>query len=225
MSRVVVITGAAGGIGTALVRRFKMMGDYVIELTHDMIDVTDEEAMRSTALALRMQYGTPDIVIACAGTNAPVATGDYAALRKVTETNYFGMIHTLWPYVDPMKRQKSGQLVAISSVVGDHGLPGIGAYSASKAAVNIHCEALRRELHGSGVSVTVIAPGYVDTPSTRPHTVARPWMLSADEFARRAVNKIEARSPHATIPWQMAVASTGLRLLPTRIADRLLSGR
>lgn len=225
MSRFVIITGAAGGIGSALVRHYKQAGDYVIGLTHDEVNVADGDHMWSNAMAIELQFGTPDIVIACAGTNVPVAPGDYPAMREVHETNYYGVVHTLSPYVSTMKQRGSGHLVAISSVVGQHGLPGLATYSASKAAVNAHCEAMRRELHGSGVCVTVIAPGYVDTPSTRPHTIKRPWMLSADEFAERAARAIDRKAAHAIIPWQMGLASTGLRLLPTRIVDRLLSGR
>ena len=65
-------------------------------------------------------------------------------------TNLLGMVSTFQPFVEPMRQRRSGRLVGIASVAGIRGLPGVGAYSASKAAVINYLESLRVEMHGSG---------------------------------------------------------------------------
>jgi len=124
-----------------------------------------------------------------------------------------------------MRRRGSGRLVGIASVAGIRGLPGHGAYCASKAAVISYLETLRVECRGSGVQVVTIVPGYVDTPLTRGNRYAMPFMLSAETFAERAGRAIEAGTSYRVIPWQMGVVAKLLRLLPNPVYDRALAGR
>jgi len=105
-------------------------------------------------------------------------------------------------------------------VAGFRGLPGAGAYSASKAAAIRWLEALRVELSASGVAVVTICPGYVDTPMTRVNRYRMPFLLQADEAARRIDRAIRARRRLAVIPWQMALVSGVLRVLPGWLYDR-----
>jgi short-subunit dehydrogenase len=120
-----------------------------------------------------------------------------------------------------MEGRGSGRLVGIASVAGIRGLPGAGAYSASKSAAITYLESLRVELRGSGVKVVTIAPGYIRTPMTDANDYAMPFMLEADEAARRFAKAIEAGVSYTVIPWQMGIVAKLMRLLPNSLFDRL----
>jgi short-subunit dehydrogenase len=124
-----------------------------------------------------------------------------------------------------MVQRGAGRLVGIASVAGIRGLPGHGAYCASKAGVISYCESLRGELRASGVKVVTLSPGYIDTPLTRQNRYAMPFLMSADAFAERAYRAIEVGVSYRVIPWQMGVVAKLLRLLPDAWFDRLLAGR
>jgi short-subunit dehydrogenase len=111
------------------------------------------------------------------------------------------------------------RLVGIASVAGVRGLPGAGAYSASKAAVVRYCESLRVELRGTGIKVVTIAPGYIDTPMTAVNHYPMPFLLPADRFAAAAASAIAAGSSYRVIPWQMGIVAKLLRLLPNWLYD------
>lgn len=116
-------------------------------------------------------------------------------------------------------------MVGIASVAAIRGLPGHGAYCASKAAVVAYCESLRGELRSSGVRVVTLLPGYIDTPLTRENRYKMPFLMSATAFADRAFVTIEAGVSYRVIPWQMGVVAKLLRLLPNALFDKLLAGR
>jgi short-subunit dehydrogenase len=104
---------------------------------------------------------------------------------------------------------------------GIRGLPGAGAYGASKAATISYLESLRVELRGSGVRVLTICPGYVDTPMTAVNRYPMPFLLNADDAARRIARAIERAAGYTVIPWQMAIVAKLLRMLPNAVFDRL----
>ena len=120
-----------------------------------------------------------------------------------------------------MRAAGRGTLVGIASVAGFRGLPGAGAYSASKAAAITWLESLRIELSGSGVSVVTVCPGYIATPMTQANRYRMPFLLDADEAARRIARAIAAKRRVAVIPWQMALASLALRAMPGWLFERL----
>ena len=172
------------------------------------------------------RHGTPDLVIANAGISTGTdggRDGDMAVLARVLATNVTGLAATLQPFVAPMRVARHGKLVGIASIAGFRGLPGSGAYSASKAAAISWLEALRVELHGSGVRVVTICPGYVDTPMTRVNKFFMPFLLSADEAARRSARAIDSGRSLVIVPWQMRLVFTVLRLLPDWLYDAILS--
>jgi hypothetical protein len=120
-----------------------------------------------------------------------------------------------------MRAAGRGTLCGIASVSGFRGLAGAGAYCASKAAAITWLESLRAELRGSGVSVVTVCPGYVDTPLSRVNPYRMPFLLPADEAARRIARAIEAKRRLAVVPWQMALVSYPLRALPGWLYDRI----
>ena len=223
----VVITGASSGIGEALARHYAAQGATLglISRRHG-VDVTDEAAMAAAAQDFIRRHGVPDLVIA----NAGIATGtegadprDIAKLRKLLEVNVVGLAATLAAFAPAMREAGAGTLAGIASVAGFRGLAGNGAYSASKSAAITWLESLRAELHGSGVSVVCVCPGYIDTPMTRVNRFRMPFLLSADDAARRIARAIAARRRLAVIPWQMALVSVLLRAMPGWLYDRIAS--
>jgi short-subunit dehydrogenase len=113
--------------------------------------------------------------------------------------------------------------VGIASVAGFRGLPGAGAYSASKAAAIAYLESLRVELRGTGISVVTISPGYIATPMTENNPYPMPFMIPASMAARYMADAIARRKRHVTIPWQMAIVGGMLKMLPRAIYDRMFA--
>ena len=112
-------------------------------------------------------------------------------------------------------------LVGIASVAGIRGLPGAAAYSASKAAAISYLESLRVELHGTGVSVVTICPGYISTAMTSHNPYRMPFLMDANLAAAKIANAIAARKRFYVLPWQMALVASVLRRLPRPLYDRL----
>jgi short-subunit dehydrogenase len=233
----IVITGASSGIGEALARHYAREGavlglisrrktarDLPGEVVSYAVDVADEAALAAAAHDFLRRFGPPDLVIA----NAGIGTGtdsaeirDVPKLRKTLETNVVGLAATLAAFAPAMRAARRGTLAGIASVAGFRGLAGNGAYSASKSAAITWMESLRAELYGSGVSVVCICPGYIDTPMTRVNRFRMPFLLSADEAARRIARAIAVKRRLAVIPWQMALVSVLLRTMPGWLYDRL----
>lgn len=249
MARLLFLTGASSGIGQALARRFHAAGYRVAMVARDRAalqawveaagwppdhyrlyaaDVTDPDAMASAGHDCIESLGVPDVVIGCAGISVGVDTAireDLAVMARVYAVNNLGLAATFHPFVRAMQERRSGVLVGIASVNGIRGFPGHGAYCASKAAVISYCESLRVELRASGVRVTTLCPGYVDTPLTRGNRYAMPFLMTADAFAEQAWRAIERGDSYRVIPWQMGVVAKLLRVLPNAVFDRLFAGR
>ena len=184
--------------------------------------MTDERSLAAAAQDFIARFGAPDLVIANAGISAGTLgedIGDVAKLRRVLEVNVTGLAATLAAFAPAMRQAGRGTLAGIASVAGFRGLAGNGAYSGSKAAAITWMESLRTELYGSGVSVVCICPGYIDTPLTRVNRFRMPFLLSADDAARRIARAIARRPRLAVIPWQMALVSVLLRAMPGWLYD------
>ena len=245
----VFITGASSGIGQALAARFHRAG-YRLALVarravelHDWAqaqgfepssfavyaaDVRNVNAITGAGRACIAAQGVPDVVIASAGISVGMDTAvfdDLEVMRTTFETNTLGLAATFQPFVAPMCARGSGRLVGIASVSAIRGLPGHGAYCASKAAVVAYCESLRGELRASGVKVVTLGPGYIDTPLTRKNPYGMPFLMQPDDFADQAFEAITRGTSYRIIPWQMALVAKLLRLLPNAVFDRLLAGR
>src|SRR5207244_1826200 len=117
------------------------------------------------------------------------------------EVNVAGLANTFQPFVAALRERRRGTLVGIASVAGFRGLPGAGAYSASKAAAIAYLESLRVELRGTGVAVVTLCPGYVATPMTAGNPYRMPFLLEAGEAARRLARAIARKQRLAVIPW------------------------
>ncbi len=191
-------------------------------------DIKDFAAVKAAAQSFLSSHGVPDVVIGNAGISVGALTeceSDMPVFRDTLETNVMGLVHTFHPFIGPMRTARRGKLVGIASVAGFRGLPGGAAYSASKAAAINYLEGLRVELHGSGVRVVTICPGFIATPMTEKNPYAMPFIIGADDAARRFVRAIDAGSSYSVIPWPMAIVGRLLRLLPNVLFDPLLARR
>jgi Short-chain dehydrogenases of various substrate specificities len=146
-----------------------------------------------------------------------------AVFKTVFETNVLGLLHVFQPFIAPMREAGGGTLVGIASIAGFRGLPGSGAYSASKAAAIAYLESLRVELRGSGIAVVTICPGYVATAMTVDNPYRMPFLMQPDEAARKIARAIARRKRFYVLPWQMALAGRVFRALPRPLYDRILA--
>jgi short-subunit dehydrogenase len=249
MNRLVFITGASSGIGQALALRFYQAGYRLalaarrtevvkswasaVNLSPNSLeiysaDVSDTASIVAAGQACIASQGVPDVVIANAGISIGMDSAiraDLDVMARTFATNTLGVAATFHPFIDAMTQRGSGGLVGIGSVAGIRGLPGHGAYCASKAAVIAYCESLRGELKASGVKVVTICPGYIDTPLTQKNSYAMPFLMPPEAFADKAFAAVEAGVSYRVIPWQMGVVAKLLRLLPNALFDQALRGR
>ena len=240
----VFLTGASSGIGEALARHYAARGatlglvarraDRLEALKTSLaahaeayaVDVRDLPAMRNSARDFIAKHGVPDLVIANAGVSHGTLTefaDDVDVFRQILDINVIGMVNAFHPFVAPMREARRGVLAGVASVAGYRGLPGASAYSASKAAAIRYCESLRVELRGTGVRVATICPGYIATPMTAKNPYPMPFIISAEDFARRFARAIDAGSTYAVIPWPMAIVAKLLALLPNALYDAAFS--
>lgn len=245
----VFLTGASSGIGQALAREYAARGailglvarraDALRELVASLpnpnaavvyaADVRDAAGMAAAARDFIERHGCPDIVIANAGVSVGTLASereDLDAFRAVMDTNWFGVLATFQPFIGPMRAREPvegwrGTLVGIASVAGVRGLPGAGAYSASKAAVIRLLESLRLEERPHRIRVVTLAPGYIRTPMTARNPYPMPFLTDADVFARRAVRLIAAGRRFAVVPWPMRMVAMVLHAMPRWLYDAL----
>lgn len=246
----VFITGASSGIGEALAHEYAkrhrnnnaiiglaarrsehlqnlqktLEENYSVKCALYPLDVRDHGALTTAASDFIAQHGTPDVVIANAGVSSGTLTEqqqDIAAFQAVMDINVLGLVHTFQPFITAMRDAGKGQLVGIASVAGVRGLPGAGAYSASKAAAIAYLESLRVEMLHHNIAVTTIAPGYIRTPMTDINTYRMPFLMDADVAAYKFVNAIEQKRRFVVIPWQMGWVARLMRLIPPVLWDLL----
>jgi NAD(P)-dependent dehydrogenase (short-subunit alcohol dehydrogenase family) len=236
----VVISGASSGLGLALARHYLQQGAVIAvfarraellqalsnQFPHQVhcypLDVRDATAIQAAAHDFIARAGVPDIVIANAGVSRGTLTEyaeDILAFQQVMDIDVLGMVKTFQPFVVPMRAAKKGTVVGISSVAGFRGLPGSEAYSASKAAATSYLESLRVELRSTGIKVVTICPGYIKTPMTDVNSYAMPFIIEADDAARRFARVIAQGRSFAVIPWQMGLVGRLLKSLPNWLYD------
>jgi short-subunit dehydrogenase len=237
----VFLTGASSGLGEALARYYATQGATLglfarreAELARLALtlapatvatyagDVRDAAVVARAAADFIARFGAPDVVIGNAGISRGTLTGeadDLPAFKAVFDTNVQGLVQTFQPFLAAMTGARSGALVGVASVAGFRGLPGSGAYSASKSAVITYLESLRVELRGSGVAVVTICPGFIATPMTARNPYSMPFLLAPGKAARLMARAIERRRRFYVLPWQMAWVGRLLKILPRPLYD------
>ena len=242
----VFLTGASSGIGEALARLYAARGATLglvarreghlarlkaalpVETQTYACDVRDAAAMRAAAAQFTQRHGTPDLVIGNAGVsygNITTEERDVEVFREILDVNVLGLVNTFHPFAAAMRERGSGTLAGIASVAGFRGLPGATAYSASKAGAISYLEGLRVEMRRRGVRVVTVCPGFIATDMTARNPYPMPFIIGADDAARRIARVIDSSKSFAVIPWQMAIIGRLLKLLPNAVFDRIMAGR
>jgi short-subunit dehydrogenase len=236
------ITGASSGIGHGLALALARRGMHVIaaarrrdrldQLVHTItggggsaealvLDVADGDATYRAVRAADERRGL-DMVVANAGVAGitPAKKLDWSRVRAILDTNVVGAAATLSAAVPGMVARGRGHLVAIASVAGFRGLPRFAAYSASKAALITFCESLRIDLHGSGVGVTTVCPGYVNTELLTPGK-KHPFLVEVDDAVARILAAVDAGDAVCTFPAPTAAGMRAAQLLPRPLYEFL----
>lgn len=187
-------------------------------------DVSNNSVMEECATDFQKKVGDIDLVIANAGV-AFVEDSDFSETEipmHNMKVNYFGVINTFLPFIAHMKENKSGHLVIISSISSLRSTHNSGAYSASKAAINLWSEGLRLRLRPYGIPVTTLCVGFVDTAMTRNNAFWMPGLISAPKAAQLIFKAITRRKRLVTLPWQSGGLWTVFHLMPGVMYDWII---
>jgi NADP-dependent 3-hydroxy acid dehydrogenase YdfG len=236
--KAIAITGASSGIGAALALAYAAPGRFLAltgrdqarlkdvagqaqaagaEVLHRIVDVADRPAM--AAFIAECEGIAPlDLVIANAGVDSWGYEGDERFYRTI-DINVNGVLNTILPAIPAMQGRRRGQIAIMSSLAGYRGLPTAPAYCTSKAAVRSLGEALRGQLAGAGVQVSVITPGFVESRITDGSRLPMPFKWKADRAARHIKDRLRRNQGRIAFPWQLYAAVWVLNVMPQWLAD------
>ena len=244
--KVVFLTGASSGIGEALAvamaergaklgllaRREELLkslakkcGQVGGAAKYYAVDVTDAKSVAEAAESLRNEFGKIDILIANAGiggNNAETRNLNPEAVAQVININLLGAVNAVSAVLPRMLENKSGQLVAVSSLAGFRGLPKSAAYSASKAGMTAFFESVRLDVQGKGVSVTIIQPGFIKTPLTSGRENKMPFLMELEDSIPLFLRAIERKKKFAAFPWQLVTLARAAKIFPAWLYDRTI---
>jgi NAD(P)-dependent dehydrogenase (short-subunit alcohol dehydrogenase family) len=236
--RVAWITGAGKGIGRALASRLAADGwtvavsartpEDLVSLAAEgpagrihafPLDVTDLAATEAAVHGIERQLGPLDLVILNAGTHSPMSAETFSidAFRRLVETNLMGTVNGLAHILPPFIARKRGHIAVVASVAGYRGLPTSAAYGATKAGLINMCEALKPELERHGVRLTLINPGFVETPLTDKNDFPMPFLISVEKAVEYIVRGLDGTAFEIAFPRRFACLMKILRVLPNRL--------
>jgi len=245
MSKSILITGASSGIGKAVAYEFARKG-YSVALASQRVDLLNEirkdinEKHKPPAVAVREldvtnyddvfiaikeladEIGGLDIVFANAGIGLGerVGKGDFEKARRTIEVNLIGAIATVDAAAQYFLKKGSGHIVGTSSVAAFRGMPRGSAYSASKAGLAIYLEAARAELYRKNIDITVLYPGYIDTPLNN-MLPNRPFLIPVEKGAAIITRLIEKKVKSSTVPvYPWNIVGPLLKILPTGVISK-----
>ncbi len=246
MSKAIFITGASSGIGKALAFEMGKKG-YRLALTarrEDLLREISEEINRKhapPAVAIRRldvtryddvyavfsemaeEIGGIDIVLANAGVGLgeKVGRGDFEKAKRTVEVNLIGAMATMDAAAAYFLKKGEGHIVGISSVAAFRGMPGSSAYCSSKAGLGVYMEAMRAELYRKNIDITVLYPGFIDTP-LNDMLSSRPFLISVEKGAQSIARLIEKKVKSSTVPvFPWNIIGRLLKILPTGIIARM----
>ncbi|GGO02779.1 SDR family NAD(P)-dependent oxidoreductase [Saccharibacillus kuerlensis] len=246
-NKIVFITGASSGIGALAARLASERGAVPILAARSEaklrraaeavpgphgicpLDVGSEESVEAAVLKVIEEYGRIDILINNAGygrfeTAEEMDLADYEGIMNV---NYLGVVRCTKAVLPHMRRNGSGQIVTVASMAGKFATAKSAGYAASKHAVLGFMNSLRQELHGSGIAVSSINPGPIDTPffetadpgGSYIQNVSR-FILPPEKVAREMVRIMETRRDEIDLPRYLGIVIRLYGLMP-RTADKL----
>lgn len=246
MAQKILITGASSGIGKALAFEMANRG-YAIGLTarrmdelekvkHEIkkekpsaivavriLDVTNYDDVPDAVKSIAEELDGLDIAFVNAGIGLgeEVGKGQFAKSRSTIETNLVGAIATIDAAANLFIEAGKGHIVGVASVAAFRGMPKSASYSASKAGLSVYLEALRAETYGKDIDVTVLYPGYIDTPLNS-MLKNRPFLISVEKGAAIIARLIEKKVKSSTVPvFPWNIVGSLLKILPTSIIAKM----
>lgn len=232
------VTGAGKGIGRALSKRLAEDGwtvavsarteDDLSSLAAECapgrihvfpLDVADQSLTESIFKLIESRLGLPDLTVLNAGTHTPLPAEKFAVapFRRLVETNLMGPVNGLAQIIPRFIERGGGHIAVVASVAGYRGLPTAAAYGATKAGVINMCEALKPELDRHGVRLTLINPGFVETPLTDKNDFPMPLLISVDAAVDHIMRGLDGAAFEVAFPWRFAFLMKLLRIIPDRL--------
>lgn len=239
----ILLSGASSGLGRALAVELAGRGSRLVlnarresELNETAASCRDAGAAEVRVVtgdigvtgeaerivrAAQEAFGGLDVVIANAGISrdGPAEEITGKDLDDVFAVNFFGASKMALAALPDMIAQGSGRIVGISSVAAYRGLPGSAVYCASKAALTTFLESMRPELAKKGVAVTVVAPGFMNTPMTEKNPFPMPLIMTPEKAARIIANGLERGKREIAFPWSTATLMRVVQVLPAALLD------
>ncbi|MGE3248337.1 MAG: SDR family NAD(P)-dependent oxidoreductase [Beijerinckiaceae bacterium] len=246
----ILITGASSGIGAALAREIAAQGQSICILGRDagrLADVAADAADRGAACTIARADVTDreelarviapydaahpvDILFINAGVFDGRKEGelveDIETTLRVIETNLCGTINTLHAVLPGMRRRRRGHIVFVASLAGMTPLAGGLGYSASKSGIVAYALGLKQLLHGQGIKVTIVCPGFIDTPLADGYVGWQPFKISAEAAARKILRGMRSRRAIVAFPFALHLIARPSLLVPDfmrRFVGRLFS--
>jgi len=241
-----LITGASSGIGEALAvelgrrgagvgllaRREEVLREVAAKVETAggralavAVDVRDAGGVKAATAKVSEHFGRVDVLIANAGIGEITLAREFdiEVVTNILSVNLLGAMNSVAAVLPEMIARGNGQIVGVSSLAAYRGMPGSGAYCASKAALSTFFESLRTELRPRNIFVTTIHPGFIDTPMTRGRNQPMPFLVEPDRAAKMMLRAIEARRRTYAFPWQLAAIARVGKWLPAALHDRVFA--
>lgn len=245
MTSTAIIVGASRGIGASIARELAARGfqlgllarnqeqlqalatelqqQFGIRVETAALDVCEQDRVAPVLDEIMQRFGQVDVMIANAGVLGWRKSGDgnIAEDRRIIETNLFGAIAVIDAAVAQFRRQRGGHVVGISSISAYRGIPGSGAYSASKAALTNYLDALRMELSNKNIAVTAVHPGFVKT-DIAPGMEKYPFVADPDKVAKEIVDGIARKKKVLIVPrFPWSVLLPAMKLMPDSLLKKV----
>jgi len=243
----VVITGASSGLGASLARYYAKRRVMISLLGRDSVrtatiarqcqeagaqvfpetgNISDSDFMKRWLDNCDARLPV-DLVIANAGVGGRFAmageSGETVGVaQEIFATNLFGVANTILPILPRFVKRRKGHLVLMSSLAGYVGLPDAPAYSASKAAVRVYGDGLRRLLAPHSIYVSVVCPGFVRTPMSAGIPGNLPFLWKSDRAARYIAERIARGRREIAFPWPLSMLTRIASMLPAPVLDSIL---
>ncbi|MFD0986520.1 SDR family NAD(P)-dependent oxidoreductase [Methyloligella solikamskensis] len=241
--KVAWITGASGAICGEMARRLADGGVKVAatarlsealerlaaehaNITVYPADVLDPEALKESAARIGGELGAIDLVVAGAGMYEPfdINDVDVAGFGKTMDLNVTGVMNTVAAVLPTMLARRSGHIALMGSLFGYTGWPGNGGYGASKAAVINLAESLKLELHKTGVDITLVSPGFVDTQLNASYEGKKHFVMSPQRCAKKILKSLPGKPYEIAFPIQVALFLKTARAMPNAIGRAMIRG-
>ena len=242
----VIITGASSGIGYQLAHvyasphtKLGLIGRDKERLNQCVSECVQKSALVDSLVCdvrndtvlkdwiLNFDSTNPvDLIIANSGIiNAEVSSCEFEELsivKDIFEVNFYGTLNTVMPLLNKMIERQRGHIAIMCSLSAYYGLPVSPAYSMSKASLLVYFQALREQLKRNGIILSIICPGYIDTPMTEQLPISKPFMLNPHKAAMIIKKGIEKEKRLVAFPFLMKLAMKIIQIIPPVFADKIL---